>query len=88
MHSEFLLNSGQDMFVFAALWMPTSKEEALATHHHIINCTAAQHIHEKNIAAVESGPALLVLLFRKHQEGGGSNELNLQLSPGLGLTFQ
>ena len=74
MHSEFLLNSGQDMFVFAALWMPTSKEEALATHHYsqplwkvtnmyIINCTAAQHVHEKNIAAVESDPALLVLLF-------------------------
>jgi len=39
MHSEFLLNSGQDMFVFADLWMPTSKEDALATHHYIINCS-------------------------------------------------
>ena len=39
MHSEFLLNSGQDMFVFADLWMPTSKEEALATHHQLYSCT-------------------------------------------------
>ena len=39
MHSEFLLNSGQDMFVFADLWMPTSKEDTLATHHYIINCS-------------------------------------------------
>jgi hypothetical protein len=54
---------------------------------YIVNCTAAQHIHEKNVAAVESDPMLLVLLFCKHQQEGGSNELNLQLAPGrLGQT--
>jgi hypothetical protein len=62
------------MFVFADLWMPACKEEALAIHHYsqplwkvtnmyIINCTAAQHIHEKNIATVESDPALAACVF-------------------------